>query len=327
MYYLSSSPILSNLKNKIKNIITLVKSAHFQERMKQITLPGFEGIPLYDVAKKFREEIKQDAIAVRASSMSYFFILAIFPSIIFFFSLIPYIPITNFNVVLMQYLSEIMPSGVFNVLESTIVDIVSVQRGGLTSVNLFLAFIFSSSGVSSMLQAFEKINPTFRKRTFLQKRWISIKITFLLSTQLVTAIALVILGQETLKTILLYFNITSSFTLYLFLALKYLCVIFIFFNSVALIYYYGPAVKERHRFFSIGATTTTVIMIFLSYVLSLYFSLFHNFNQFYGSLGIILVIMIWVNINAMVILIGFELNNSIAVNKVMRKESFDKKNE
>lgn len=302
---------ISNLKQRALSFSNL-------KRIRTLVLPGFEGVPLYDVALKFREEIQKDALSMRAASVSFFFILAIFPSIIFFFSLIPYIPVRNFDVILMAYLYRMMPEGVFNVLENTIADIVSIQRGGLTSVNFFLAVIFSSNGVSSMMQAFDKINPTFVKRTFFQKKWVSFKITMLLTFQVIAAIILVVFGEKTLRAILESLHITNEITYLLVVALKYSFVIFTFFNTIALIYYFGPSVKKKYRYFSVGATFATVMLIILSYTLRFYFNVFSNFNELYGSLGIVIVVMIWVYLNALVILFGFELNNSIAVNKALK---------
>jgi membrane protein len=290
------------------------------EKIKSLVLPGFEGISLIDVAEKLREEIQKDALSVRAASVSFFFILAIFPSIIFFFSLIPYLPVENFDITLMTYLSRILPEGVYGVLESTIEDIVSIQRGGLTSFNFLLALIFSSNGVSSMIQAFDKMNPTFVKRSFLQKKWVSFKITMLLTFQFIAAIVLVIFGEKSLRGILEYLNMANEVTYILVVALKYSFVLLTFFNTIALIYYFGPSVKKKYRYFSVGATFATIMLLLLSYALRIYFGAFSNFNQLYGSLGIIIVVMLWVYINSFVLLFGFELNNSIAVNKALKKE-------
>lgn len=308
------------IKKLIKSHIERLNTFSNRRKLRTLVLPGFEGVPLWDVILKFREEIQDDALALRAASVSYFFILAIFPTIIFFFSLIPYIPVANFDLVLMENLRQIMPEGVFNVLEHTIQDIVSIQRGGLTSVNFLLAFIFSSNGVSSMMQAFDKMNPTFRKRSFWEKKWVSIKITFLLTIQVIAAIILIIFGEKTLKSALDLVNITSTASYWLVVIFKYLFVIFSFFNSIALIYYYGPSVKEKYRYFSVGATFATIALILLSYLLRIYFNAFSNFNQLYGSLGIVIVVMLWVYLNAYVLLFGFELNNSIALNKVIHRK-------
>jgi membrane protein len=311
---------MKKLKKDISALRQGLSSNLKAEKIRSLVLPGFEGVSLNDVAVKLREEIQKDALSVRAASVSFFFILALFPSIIFFFSLIPYLPVDNFDVTLMTYLSRILPEGVYGVLESTIEDIVSIQRGGLTSFNFLLALIFSSNGVSSMMQAFDKMNPTFVKRSFLQKKWVSFKITMLLTFQFIAAIILVIFGEKSLRAILEYFNITNDITFFLVVALKYSFVLLTFFNTIALIYYFGPSVKKKYRYFSVGATFATITLLLLSYALRVYFGAYSNFNQLYGSLGIVIVVMLWVYINSFVLLFGFELNNSIAVNKALKKE-------
>ena len=80
-------------------------------------------------------------------------------------------PVENFNLVLMGYLRDVLPSGIFSMLRTTISDILSIQRGGVTSLNFIMAFAFSSNGVTSMLTAFEKTNDNYKKRKFLQKQW------------------------------------------------------------------------------------------------------------------------------------------------------------
>lgn len=286
---------------------------------KQVTLPGFEGIPLYNVAVIFRNEIRDDALNVRASSISFYFILALFPSIFSFFTLLAYIPIRDFEEVLMSFLHDAMPGEVFVVLENTIRDIVGKQRGGLLSLNFILTVVFASGGVVSMMQAFDKINPTFHKRSWWQKRKVSLLIIALVSFQFIFGIALFIIGNQALRNALEFFEINYWWTYLLFQGLRYALIIFFIFNGIAVIYYFAPAVKEKYRYFSVGASFATMLSFISSYIFSWYVGLLHNFNTLYGSLGIIIVVMLWVYINALVLLFGFELNNSIAVNKAIRK--------
>lgn len=282
-----------------------------KNKLLEKSIPGTQGTTIKDAFAGVKQEFKNDDLIIRASSMSFFFFIAIFPAIIFFFSLIPYLPVENFSIVLMQYLGEILPEGIFKILESTIADILSIQRGGVTSLNFVLAFIFSSNGVTSMLKAFDKSNDNYRKRSFLQKQLVSLKIITLVSLLFIASISLVIMGEKTIKEILNYTNLYNTFTYYAIIILKYLLVFFAFFNAVALIYYYGPAVKERFRYFSIGAMFSTVALIMLSNLLKYYFSLLSNFNQLYGSLGIFIVSMLFVLLNCCILLIGFEINNSL----------------
>lgn len=280
------------------------------------TYPGFEGVSLKEALLGVREELRNDNLIIRASSMSFFFFLAIFPAIIFFFSLIPYLPVENYNIVLMGYLRDVLPSGIFGMLRTTISDILSIQRGGVTSLNFTMALIFSSNGVTSMLTAFDKTHDNYLKRKFLQKQLASFKLVILVSFMFLVSITLIILGERTIKNILIYFDFYNFWTYAVIVFLKYVIVFFAFFNVVASIYYYGPSVKEKFKYYSVGAIFTTFSLVVLSTLLKFYFKLFSNFNQLYGSLGIIIVSMLFVYLNSCILLIGYEINNSIANNKV-----------
>ncbi|MDB5227309.1 MAG: ribonuclease [Bacteroidota bacterium] len=286
-----------------------------------MTLPGFEGIPIYDVILRFREEVKKDDLSIRASSISFYFILALFPSIIFFFSLIPYIPIKHFDQTVMKALKDILPLGAFLILKATIQDIVSVQRGGLVSINFFLALFVASNGVNSMMKTFDKMNDTFKSRSFWQKRVTAIRILLLISLQIIIALLLIVKGKEFLVLMLKMMHTKSQITFYILRMLKTLLILFSFFNIIALVYYYGPSVKQRYRYFSAGATFATLFSISMSIIFKFYTSYLNNFNRLYGSLGIMIVLMLLIYLNALVLLFGFELNNSIALNKAMRNSS------
>ncbi|MFN8281848.1 MAG: YihY/virulence factor BrkB family protein [Chitinophagales bacterium] len=310
-----------SIQQKTEKYRRLLRSERFQDRLKKMTFPGFEGIPVYDVAQRFKAEIKEDALSVRASSISYFFILALFPSIIFFFSLIPYVPIAHFDLLVMKGLKDLLPNGIYLILETTIRDIVSVQRGGLVSINFFLAVFVASNGVNSMMRAFDKMNHTFRERNFLEKRIASLQILFLICLQLIIAMLLIIKGKEFLQVVLNILNTQDIVISYIVRFVKTILIVFSFFNIFALIYYFGPSVKVRYRYFSVGATFATLFSILMSIVFKFYTSYLNNFNRLYGSLGIMIVIMLLIYLNALVLLFGFELNNSIAVNKALRNEN------
>lgn len=309
-----------SIQQKTEKYKRLVRSERFQERLKRMTIPGFEGIPVYDVAIKFKEEVSNDDLSIRASSISFYFILALFPSIIFFFSLIPYVPIQHFDINVMNALKDILPLDVYFVLESTIRDIVSIQRGGLVSINFFLALFVASNGVNSMMKAFDKMNHTFKERTFWEKRWTGIRILVLINIQMILAVLLIIKGKELIVLTLKFMHTEDIFTFYILRFIKSVIIVLSFFNIIALIYYFGPSVKKKYRYFSAGATFATIVSIGMTVIFKLYTSYLNNFNNLYGSLGIMIVIMLLIYLNALVLLFGFELNNSIAVNKAIREE-------
>jgi membrane protein len=307
-----------SIQDKTEKYKRLVRSERFQDRMKRMTLPGFEGIPVYDVVQKFREEIKNDDLSIRASSISFYFILALFPSIIFFFSLIPYVPIPHLDMVILNGMKVVLPNGVYIVLEHTIKDIISIQHGGVLSVNFILAMFVASNGVNSMMKTFDKMNHTFKERNWWQKRLASIRILVLVSLQIIIAVLLIIKGKEFLVLILRLLHTESQVTLFILRVVKILLIVLSFFNIIALIYYFGPSVKKRYRYFSAGATFATVFSILMTFGFRFYTAYLNNFNRLFGSLGIMIVIMMLIYLNALVLLFGFELNNSIAVNKAIR---------
>ncbi len=297
-----------------------MKSERFQDKLKQFTLPGFEGIPLFDVFLKFRDEVKNDDLSIRASSISFYFIMALFPSVIFFFSLIPYIPITNFGDKILHGFHGILPKGAYLLLESTITDIVIRQHGGILSINFFLALFVASNGVNSMMKTFDKMNQMYKRRNWIEKRFAAIRILVLVSLQIIIAVLLIIKGKEVLQIILNLLHTKSTITLLILRLVKAILILFSFFNIIALIYYFGPSVKVKYRYFSVGATFATLFSIVMTYGFQIYASYLNNFNRLFGSLGIIIVIMMLIYLNALALLFGFELNNSIAVNKAIRKE-------
>ena len=219
-----------SLQQQTEKYRRLVRSERFRDRLKRMSFPGFEGIPVYDVFLKFREEIKEDGLSIRASSISYFFILALFPSIIFFFSLIPYVPIDHFDSKILNGLKGILPIGIFSILETTIHDIVSVQRGGLVSINFFLALFVASNGVNSIMRAFDKMNQTFKKRNFFQKKIAAFQILFLISMQLIIAFLLIIKGKEFIQLILNWLNTEDAIISFVVRFTKTLLILFSFFN-------------------------------------------------------------------------------------------------
>jgi membrane protein len=300
----------------------ILNNAKRHSWLKALTIPGFQGVPLYYVVRRLLHEIQSDNIATRASSISFFFILAIFPGIIFLFSIFPYIPIRNFQANAMFFLESVIPPNVYQILHQTIQDIVSAERSGsLVSINFIIASVMASNGVNSMLRAFDKSNHTFKKRTFWQKNITSFKILILIASQLIISVVLVIKGKEFVSLLLHLLDTDDNLIRYAIKTVKAIIVLFTTFNLYALIYYFGPATKEKYTYFSVGATFATIVSLIFSYIFTFYTLYLHNFNRLYGSLGIIIVVMMWININAFVLLFGFELNHSVLVNKLERKES------
>ena len=278
---------------------------------KRFTLPGFEGVPIFDVMVFFFRGIQQGALTTRASAIAFNFFLAIFPAIIFFFSLIPYVPIDNFQTELLSLLSDIVPNNAYEMIEGTLQDLVHKQRGGLLSVGIVTALIFSTNGINAMIVAFNASHHTRETRSWIAQRLISLVLVFILSILLTTAIGLVIFSQTVIRYLVELEILKVNFTFYLISGGKWVVILALFFFALSFLYYFAPAKKKRWKFISAGSTLATFLSIVISIAFSEYVNNFGQYNKIYGSIGTLIVILIWMYFNSLVLLIGFELNASL----------------
>ena len=285
------------------------------EWSKAITLPGLEGVPLYDVIAFIVEEMEKEAITLRASALAFNFFLALFPGIIFLFTLIPYIPVENLDHAVLSSLKDVLPHKAYNVLSETVEDIFK-KRGGLLSFGFILALYFATRGVETTIDAFNKALPTFKSRSFFHKKWVALKLTVVLSLVFLVAVILIIAGESIIDFLTKHFNIIDKLAVWGLTGLNWLIVVLLIFNAIAILYKYAPATHVNWRYFSVGAIVATFLAIVTSIGFSFYINNFGQYNKLYGAIGTIIVLMLWLYFNSMVLLIGFELNTSIIENKV-----------
>ncbi len=283
-------------------------------------MPGFEGLPLYDVLKFFFKGIVKGAITSRASSLAFSFFLALFPSAIFLFTLIPYIPIEGFQDELIALLRAFMPSSAFEAMEETLEDIILHQRGGLLSIGFITALYFSTNGFNAMISAFNQSYHTVETRKLWMQRLISLLLVFIQTLLILSATALLIYTEYLSKQLAIQ---SGSFWAYMMNLGKLLIVFSLFFCSISSIYYLGPSKKSGWRFVSAGSTFATLLCIVTSLGFAYYVNNFGSYNKLYGSIGTLIVIMLWIHFNSVILLLGFELNVSIKHAKKDREARID----
>lgn len=287
---------------------------------KKYSFPGFAGIPIYYVIRFIIQELTKDDLTTRANSVAFNFFLSIFPAVIFLFTLIPLFPgsldlLTLFS----NSTKDIIPETAHNYLFEIIEGVVSIKRGGLLSIGFFLALIFASSGVSTLMYGFDKSYAhTFKKRGLIRHRLVAIALTTLLTLLLVSSMTLIVFSNQILSTLNLDF-FDSSTNAFIFSILKWLTVIAIFYLAITLIYRYGPSMYQRIPYLNPGATLATAFSILTSLGFAAFVNNFGRYNEIYGSIGALIVILVWIQINSFIILAGFELNASIAVNRFIFK--------
>jgi len=278
---------------------------------KKLILPGFDGLPLYNVAVFFFRGIYQGYIATRASAVSFNFFLAIFPFLIFLFTIIPFIPIENFQVTLLSLIHDFMPKSAYDTVKDTVEDIVTRPRGDLLSLGFIFALYFATNGVNSMMEAFNNTYHTIETRSWFRQRMISSLLVIILSLLLIIAIGLMTLGPVLLAAFIPERILESSFYSFFLWLGTWAIVLFTLFFAISFIYYLAPARRRDFRFISAGSSLATLLVIITTLGFNFYVDNFSRYNILYGSIGTLIAVLLWIYFNSISLLIGFELNASI----------------
>jgi membrane protein len=281
------------------------------ERAEKITLPFFDGVPLYDVALFFWRSIYSGSITTRASAIAFSFFVALFPFIIFLFTLIPIIPIDNFQDELFQLIKQLVPPEAFGTIEDTVYEILKIPHGEWFSLSFFLALIFSTNGLASMMSAFDATVNSIYRRTWISQRITAIIMLFVLSLLLTLAITLLTGGQSLIRLLEDKNLLHDHFTVYILTVGKWIIIFILFFFAYSFLYFMAPAKKTKWRFISAGGTLSTVLTIFAIAGFTYYINNFSQYNALYGSIGTLLIILLLIYVMSVILLVGFELNASI----------------
>jgi membrane protein len=282
----------------------------------RVTLPGFDGLSIRYVLKFFIERVNSVSIDMRASSLAFRFFLAIFPSLIFLFTLIPYLPIENFQEELLVLLGQMLPQNVFESTKETIEDLITNKQGGLLSFGFIFTLYLTTNGVNAMILSFNDTSHLKEKRSTVKIWLVSLLMVFLLTLLLSVGISLIVFGEIAIQFLLKHQWISDGLSLYTLKAAQWIVMLAMFFFSISMLYYFGPAKHTRFRFFSAGASLATLFIVIVSLGFAYYVNNFANYNKLYGSLGTIIVIMLWIYFNTLGLLMGYELNNTIAQGSV-----------
>jgi membrane protein len=298
-----SKEIQNNLE-KIPVIRILVKIG------KKIKIPGLMGMSLYDVLEMYIIGIVKGALTTRAGGIAFSFFMAVFPFMLFILTLIPYIPIEGFQDGLFSFIKEILPPQTFEAVNSVIIDIIKNQYGGLLSFGFLGSIFLMTNGVNAIFGGFEYSYHVTDVRNIFKTYFISLGVSLLMSLFLIITVTLLILYQVALSKI----DETSwlhTSDLNLFYLGKNTLFLLMIFTIVSLLFRYGTTQGKETKFFSAGAILTTVVSLFTFYLFGIYVVKFAQYNQLYGSIGTLLILMLFIWLNAIILLLGFELNASL----------------
>jgi len=285
--------------------------------MRSHTMPGFRGVRLYDVAHFLYQESQRNDLNTRASAMTYHFFLALFPSLISLFTLTAYLPRElDFYTALEQALQSILPPGAKDyVIHDLIAQLRPRAQSSLLSIGFVLAIYFGSEGILAMMRGFDKTyNSSFRKRNWLETRFTAFALTIALGGLLILSVLSIILGEKLLRLMLDYLQWGGLVKLAI-KSLNYLITVILFYTVISLVYRFGPALYKPIRGISPGAMFATLASIATSVLYGMFIQSYSTYHKVYGAISALIITLVWMRINTMILLLGFELNAAVAVNR------------
>lgn len=292
-----------DIKHKAKRPLVSVFS-----RLHKMRIPGAYGASVYDIGSAFFKSIKDIRLTERAAAISFNFLMAIPPSLIFLCSLVPYLPMETVQETILNAIRMLSPSPrLFASVEDIVVDFMNNKRRELISIGFLFTIFVSSNGVMGILRSFDRDSPAQIRRTGMARRWKAIRLTLGLMIVFLISIALIIIQTSLLDRYLV--DLVGGTTIVK--IISWVTLVFIIYITICILYKYGPSLHYKFRFFSTGAFIATILFMVVSYGFFFVANHFVNYNKVYGSIGTLLMFMAWMFITGMVILIGYEINLAI----------------
>ena len=303
------------IEDKLDKIPILNWIAKF---LKRIKLPGFEGLSMYDLLEMYVIGIFKGTLTTRASAIAFSFFTAIFPFSLFIIILIPYIPFDNFKGDFLNFLDSFLPPQTSDFFNQNIFENISdTNTGGLLSTVFLISMFLMANGVNAVFSGFENAYHQQLNRNFIKQYFYALGVAIIL----VVILILTVIGFGYAQIYLIYPIIEKfgsgdgSSELFWITRAKYFFFVLMIYLSMATLYYFGTKDGKLSSFFSVGAIFTTFLIITTSYLFGLYIENFSTYNELYGSIGALLILLFYFWLNANIILLGHELNSSLQLLK------------
>jgi membrane protein len=278
----------------------------FVRILKKIKIPGLEGMSLYHLIEMYVIGILQGALTTRASSVAFSFFMALFPFALFILTLIPYIEIQGFQQGFMQFISEALPSQTYDAVDAVLNDIINNKYSGLLSFGFILSIFLMTNGINSLFGGFEYSYHQLKTRSVLKLYLVSMAISILLALLLFITVAVIIYFEIAITDLKLK-GFVSDDILWVEIG-RYIIILAMLFTMVCMFYYFGTKEGRNISFFSPGAIFTTLLILLNFKIFNIYVKKFAQYNELYGSIGTLLVLMLFIWLNSIILLLGFELN-------------------
>ena len=281
-------------------------------KLKSFSFPGFHGKPFYDVLVYFINGFSKGYLTDRAAAVAFNVFLALFPAVMVLFTFIPYMPLEGVQDVIVDFIEQVVPKNIAGRVVGTIDEIMSHQHGTLMSVGIIMAFYFASGAIRAFFRGFDMGVNHIGKMNIVRMYGGGLLTTLILGVLLIVSIVLIIVGNDYLPLIFGKIHFYNSFVITLIEIGRWLLTIFALLVAIAVLYFYGNPDKERKfRLFTPGTIMFTLLFIVGTIGFNFYIVNFSNYNALYGSIGGVIIFMMWMYVNCIIVLIGYELDASI----------------
>jgi membrane protein len=265
---------------------------------KSIKLPWLHGLSLYDLLELYIIGIVEGAVSYRATAIAFSFFMALFPFALFILNLIPYIPIVGFQEDFMNFVHQSLPPTTFDAVSKILNDILHNSHSGLLSTGFFMAIFLMANGVNAILGGFESSHHVTLKRKYFRQYFISLGLSIILSLILIITVAAIVIFEVFIQKTKIQDVLSDNIPL---IEMgRYAFVVLMILITTSLLFKFGTKQDRKRSFISIT-----------SYFFGIWVLKFSKYNELYGSIGTLLIVMFFIWINSMILLLGFELNATI----------------
>ena len=296
------------IEAKLERIPILRNLVHGLQKIK---LPWLEGLSLYDLLELYGLGIVESALTYHASAIAFSFFMALFPFALFILNLIPFIPIVGFQEDFLMFVKDGVPPNTYDAIYQIITDILNNSDSGLLSSGFMLSIFLMANGLNGILGGFETSRHVLIKRGFINQYLVALAMSMLLSLLLIVTVSIIVVFE-----VILQMTVFSD-QVQLIVIGRYAFVILMILITTSVLFKFGTKHDKNRAFISIGSVFTTILIVLDSYFFGIWVTKFSQYNELYGSIGTLLVLMFYIWINCMILLLGFELNAT--VNKLKAK--------
>ncbi|MBE7638946.1 MULTISPECIES: YihY/virulence factor BrkB family protein [Salegentibacter] len=281
----------------------------WENTTKGMILPGFDGLSFYDLWEIYSGGIIKGTFSTRASAIAFSFFMALFPFLLFMLNLIPYINfIDDFQLQFLIFMDSLLPPNTSDFFNDIFLDIANTPRGGLLSLAFIISIFLMTNGVNAIFTGFEFSYHTNTNRSIVRQYLVAVGVSLIMALLLLLTVILAVYLTYAIND---FNNLGVGFSDFSAAFVKYLVFVLLIYTAVATLYYFGTKEARQARFFSIGAFFTTFLILIFTYLFGLYIENFSTYNELYGSIGALLILMVYIWLNSNILLLGFELNASL----------------